>query len=143
MEHKTEFALGLIGSIWGIINAIILFILGIFFWGGFYEGFNGIENKGDELTQAAMTFGIKVAALHAIFMLIVPIFTIVKCQPKKLQENPKGSGGWILTMGILMLLFNPLNFIPAVLVIISGGMCLSKKKPIDNDKNNSPIKTTM
>jgi len=132
MKHTSSFVLGLVGSILGIIGSCIWILLGISFWGGFYLGMTG-QMHVDILTDEALGFGFIIAMIQSALTIAFFIVGIVKSTPGSLEKNTRGSGIWLLVIGIVEIVINLTLFIPGILLIIAGSIAISKanKKKVE------------
>ncbi len=105
MKRTAEFVLGLIGSIWAILIAIGTI---------FISGFAPVTN---ELAGTAMITN-SIGLISAICAVISACLV---------NSKTKVSGIIMTVCGIVVFLTNFIQIIPAILLIIAGVMCLTRK----------------
>lgn len=106
MKRTPEFVLGLIGSIWIMLTAIGTI---------FISGFAPVTN---ELAGTAMLTNV-VGLIGGICAIIFACLV---------NSRTKVSGITMTICGIIAFLTNFLQIIPAILLVIAGIMCLTRKK---------------
>lgn len=108
MKRTPEFVLGLIGSIWATVIAIIAFGLSSF---------------------ASETYGASGSFMGAAFVgLILSIIAIVfSCL---VNSKTKASGIILIVCAVLIFITNFFQFVPVILLLIAGIMCLARKLPV-------------
>ena len=108
MKRTAEFVLGLIGSIWAILIAIGTI---------FISGFAPVTNELAGTAMITNSIGLISAICAVIFACLV-------------NSKTKVSGIIMTVCGIVVLgvfLTNFIQIIPAILLIIAGVMCLTRK----------------
>ncbi|WP_282195149.1 DUF4064 domain-containing protein [Thomasclavelia cocleata] len=105
MKRTAEFVLGLIGSIWAILIAIGTI---------FISGFAPVTNELAGTAMITNSIGLISAICAVIFACLV-------------NSKTKVSGIIMTVCGIVVFLTNFIQIIPAILLIIAGVMCLTRK----------------
>ncbi|UFT99536.1 hypothetical protein KO561_00650 [Radiobacillus kanasensis] len=131
MKYTTEFILGLVGSILGLLFSVIWLFLGIEFWGGFVSGVLGEPD--DFVSDSAYGLGFLINIVQVFLLLAIYIVGIIFSVPSIMAKNVKRSGILLLTGGIVALVINIASVIPSVLLIVAGSLCngKSRKDPIE------------
>lgn len=105
MKRTAEFVLGLIGSIWAILIAMGTI---------FISGFAPVTNELAGTAMITNSIGLISAICAVIFACLV-------------NSKTKVSGIIMTVCGIVVFLTNFIQIIPAILLIIAGVMCLTRK----------------
>ncbi|MDL4843195.1 hypothetical protein [Aquibacillus rhizosphaerae] len=134
MKHTTEFILGLIGSVLGILFTIIWFFAGIEFWATFSSGFLGEPDN--IVSDEAYGIGLIITLFQVFILSAVYIVSCIFSIPSFLEKSSKRSGIILLIGGILALIVNVASLIPSALLIIAGGLCF-RKAPAESVKETA------
>ncbi|MBS4174232.1 hypothetical protein [Bacillus sp. FJAT-49736] len=132
MNKQGIFVMGLIGSILGILGSIVWLFIGTFFYGGMID----YDNPSDDVSDAALGLGLIFSFLQSGITISGFIITLVKSTPGSMEKKGlRNAGIWLLVVGIVCLVMNLFNLIPAILIIVAGALAIGSAK-----SNNGEIR---
>lgn len=135
LQKNSVFILAVIAVVIGVFVAGLWFFIGSFFLFGFIAGImEGASGEEIPLTFGNLAPGLTIVLIQSIVTVVAFIIALVKAVPAHLNSNLSKNGIWILVLGFIIFIVNPLQIVPGVLLII-GGVIAIKESSSDIEKD--------